>query len=217
MWDDLLGIRCVLCRQGVTGPEADRQLCGICLADLPWLPQSEITPPSRAIARQIAPLAYTGAPRRWVLDSKHDGGLVAARLLGVLLAEALEDAYPPGTDRPAHVVPVPLSWRRLVWRGHNQAVLIAVPVARRLGIALDRRGARRQRHTPLQPGLHAVARRRNVAGAFTSRRRWQGATVAIVDDVVTTGATGTAVAQALLAAGAGAVHLWSPTLAPASR
>lgn len=217
MWDDLLGIRCVLCRRPVTGREADQQLCGICLADLPWLPQPEITPPSRAIARQIAPLAYAGAPRRWVLDSKHEGGLVAARLLGVLLAEALEDAYPLGTDRPSRVVPVPLSWRRLVRRGHNQAVLIAVPVARRLGIGLDRRGARRQRHTPPQPGLRAAARRQNVSGAFASRRCWHGATIAIVDDVVTTGATGAALAQALLAAGAGAVHLWSPTLAPASR
>jgi len=213
MLDELLGTQCVLCRTAVTRRAADRQLCDICFADLPWLVETEITPPP-GIVRQIAPLAYAGPARDWVLDSKHDRGLVAARILGVLLAEALEDAYPHGTERPRYIVPVPLSWRRLVHRGHNQAALIAAPVSRRLGCRLVRRGVRRHRHTPLQPGLDPVARRRNVLGAFASRRRWQGATIAIVDDVVTTGATASALAASLLAAGAGAVHLWSPTLAP---
>jgi len=212
MLDDLLGLRCVLCRTTVTRRAADRQLCDICLADLPWLVQPEITPPA-GIARQIAPLAYAGPPRDWVLDSKRDRGLVAARVLGVLLAEALEDAYPRGTERPGYVVPVPLSWQRLIRRGHNQAALIAAPVGRRLGCRLVRRGVRRCRHTPLQPGLDAATRRRNVLGAFESRRHWHGATVAIVDDVVTTGATAAVLAETLLAAGAGAVHLWSPTIA----
>ncbi|MGE0625958.1 MAG: ComF family protein [Pseudomonadales bacterium] len=216
MWNDLLGFRCVLCRRIVTGRAADRQLCASCLADLPWLVEPEITPPTDLISRQIAPLAYAGAPRTWVLGSKHDGGLVAARILGVLLAEALEDAYPPGTARPSHLIPVPLSRRRLIRRGHNQAVLIAAPVGHRLGCVLVRRGIHRRRHTPFQPGLDPARRRRNVQGAFESRRRWHGETVAIVDDVVTTGATAAALAEALIEAGAGAVHLWSPTLAPAT-
>jgi ComF family protein len=212
MLDDLLGTRCALCHTPVTRRAADRQLCDICLADLPWLVQPEIPPPA-GIVRQISPLAYVGPPRDWVLDCKRDRGLVAARILGVLLAEVLEDAYPRGAERPSHVVPVPLSWQRLVRRGHNQAALIAAPVSRRLGCRLVRRGVRRRRHTRLQPGLDAEARRHNVLGAFESRRCWHGATVAIVDDVVTTGATATALAEGLLAAGAGSVHLWSPTIA----
>lgn len=213
MLDELLGIRCVLCRSPVTGLDADRQLCPICLADLPWLVEPEIKPSSGTITRQVAPLAYVGPPRDWVLEAKHDRGLVAARILGVLLTEALEDAYPPGTQRPRYLVPVPLSWRRLIGRGHNQAALIAAPVARRLGCELVHRGAHRRRHTPLQPGLDPALRRQNVQGAFESRRRWRGATIAIIDDVVTTGATAAALAEVLLDAGAGAVHLWSPTLA----
>ncbi|HEY5646436.1 MAG TPA: hypothetical protein VIS76_10865 [Pseudomonadales bacterium] len=211
----LLGSLCALCRRSVAGQDARRQLCEICFADLPWLPTPEIDPPSAAIARQIAPLGYAGPARDWVLASKHDSGLVAARILGTLLAEALIDAYPPGSNRPAHLIPVPLSLRRLLWRGHNQAALIGAPIARALGMTLCRRGARRRRHTSLQPGLDPAARRQNVTHAFRSLRPWHGAEVAIVDDVVTTGATATALAEALLESGAGAVHLWSPTLAPA--
>jgi ComF family protein len=214
MWEYLTGSLCVLCRQSTSGAYARRQLCRWCLADLPWLDGPDLPcAPDSPIERQIAPLAYEGSARRWVLEAKREGGLVAARVLGTLLADAVEEAYPAGSVRPTHLVPVPLSLRRLLKRGHNQAILIGAPVARRLGIPLHRLAARRRRHTPPQPGLGRSARAANVVGAFESRRRWHGALVAIVDDVVTTGATADALARALLDAGAGAVHLWCATRA----
>ncbi len=213
MWEQILGGLCVLCRQPVFGPDARRQLCRHCLEDLPWLPDPEVQPPAPAIARQIALFRYQDAPREWILQTKRERGLVAARVLGTLLARTLLDAYPNAAERPGHLVPVPLATRRLLFRGHNQATLIGTPVSLRLGIPLHHRAARRRRHTRLQPGLDPAGRARNVAGAFASRRDWNGATVAILDDVVTTGATASALAQALLAAGAAQVHLWSPALA----
>ena len=213
MWEQILGAICVLCRQTIFGPDARRQLCRHCLADLPWLAEPERPPPGPAIARQISLFHYQDAARDWILAAKRERGLVAARVLGTLMAESLLDAYPRGEACPQYLVPVPLSVRRLLHRGHNQATLIGTPVARILGIPLACGAVRRRRHTRLQPGLDAGERARNVAGAFVCRRQWQGATVAIMDDLVTTGATASSLADALLAAGAGAVHLWSPAIA----
>jgi len=213
MWAFLFGALCVLCRQRVSGADAQRrQLCCYCLADLPWLalPEGE---PSRGgpIRRQITPLRYEGAPRGWVLEAKRANGLIAARVLGVLLAETLQDAYPAGVRRPDLLVPVPLSLPRLLRRGHNQAALIGEPVSRMLDIPLDRRVVRRRRHSAIQPGLSQAQRRANVADLFECRRDLAGISVALVDDVVTTGATAEALARVLLEAGAADVHLWCPT------
>lgn len=211
LWRHLLGGLCVLCEQAVLGHHARLQLCPCCLASLPWLdsPERDIA----GIDRTFAPLAYDAAARNWVLQAKHANGLIAARTLGVLLADALEDAYPFPSGRPDRLFPVPLSRRRLRRRGHNQAALLAVPVARRLQIPLDRRGVRRTRHTPLLAGLAPAGRTEAVSGAFRSSLDLTGARVAIIDDVVTTGATARALAAALRTAGAVEVHLWAATLA----
>ena len=211
----LFGSLCVLCRQRVTGALRRLQLCANCLADLPWRDTPEVPTDSvpMPLARQVAPLGYAGAPQRWVLAAKRDTGLVAARVLGSLLAETLLDVYPFAASRPDVIVPVPLSRRRLIGRGHNQAVLIAEPVSRALKIPLDRFSVRRSRHTPIQPGQDPSARAANVRGAFGSRRNFKGRRIAIVDDVVTTGATATTLARTLLDAGASEVHLWCPTSA----
>ena len=104
------------------------------------------------------------------------------------------------------VVPVPLHWRRRLTRGYNQAESIARPLAGRLGLpAAD--PLVRQRATPPQTSLDREARRRNLRAAFALprpaavRRR----TVALIDDVVTTGATLDAAARCLLDGGAAAV------------
>ena len=211
LWRHLLGSLCVLCEQAVSGHHARLQLCPWCLASLPWLTEPEQDVPG--LDRTFAPLAYEAAARNWVLQAKHANGLIAARTLGVLLADALQDAYPFPSGRPDRVIPVPLSNRRLRHRGHNQAVLLAVPVARQLQIPLDRRGARRTRHTPLLADLAPEGRTEAVSGAFTGTSDLTGARVAIIDDVLTTGATAGALADALRAAGAAEVHLWAATVA----
>lgn len=128
--------------------------------------------------------------------------------LGPLLAELLFDVYltgpPAATDL---VVPVPLHPARERTRGFNQSVLLAKPLARRLGLPCLPRVLRRQRPTRPQVDLTGSLRRQNVRGAFdvaSPTAVWERR-VLLVDDVLTTGATVSECAQTLLRAGASAV------------
>jgi ComF family protein len=118
-----------------------------------------------------------------------------ARALGKLLAQSAM-MYAGRVDR---VVPVPLHSRRLRERGFNQSTLLAAPVARALGVALDTGGLRRARMTRDQAGLRKHERLANVDAAFVAPR--QTGRVLLIDDVRTTGATLSAASSALLAAG----------------
>ncbi|MDS0857423.1 phosphoribosyltransferase family protein [Burkholderia pseudomultivorans] len=103
------------------------------------------------------------------------------------------------------VAPVPLSHRRLVARGYNQAWAIARPLARRLGVRADATLLARVTDTAPQSRLDRRARRDNVAAAFAVAGDVAGRHVALVDDVMTSGATLAAAAHALKAAGAARV------------
>lgn len=216
LWHLLVGSVCVLCRESLQWANARRQLCRFCVADLPWLAQSDREDLPLGLSRVIAPLDYTDAPRTWVLQAKRESGLIAARVLGSLLADTVLAAYPFPSQRPDALVPVPLSRRRLMGRGHNQSLLIAAPVSRDLGIPILRYGIRRVRNTIIQPGLDPAARLANVQHAFHIGRPVLGQRLAIIDDVVTTGATASALALVLLDAGAVEVELWSATAARTS-
>jgi ComF family protein len=105
------------------------------------------------------------------------------------------------------IMPVPLSTRRVAERGYNQAACLAKPLAARLGVRYHPFGIERTRDTPSQVGLSGEARRRNVAGAFRALPEVvAGKKVLILDDVMTTGSTMVACAQALLDAGSTAVY-----------
>ncbi len=157
--------------------------------------------------------AYLYAPPldRLVLGLKFGGRLVHARLLGELLAAHL---LREGVPLPELLLPVPLHPRRLRSRGFNQALELARPVAHRLGVPLHAHGCRRLRDTAAQSGLEAAARRRNVRGAFAVTVPVGGRRVALVDDVVTTGATVRELARVLVAAGAERVEVWCVARAP---
>ncbi len=99
---------------------------------------------------------------------------------------------------------VPLHGRRQRERTFNQSCLLARYVARHMGVTLSDAGLYRTRHTETQALLSATARRKNVAGAFAVKPNgWiAGRSVLLVDDIMTTGATVHAVADALKRAGA---------------
>ena len=106
------------------------------------------------------------------------------------------------------VVPMPLHWRRRFERGFNQATLLAAQVARRRGIPVLH-AVRRVRATTTQTGLTNAKRRDNVRGAFrlARGRSLKGLRILLVDDVMTTGATGSACGSVLKRAGAKSVTL----------
>jgi ComF family protein len=122
------------------------------------------------------------------------------------MAEALRER---GEPLPELLIPVPLHRGRLFRRGYNQAQELARHLGRELGIAVEPRAARRLRATPDQIGLGAAARRRNLKNAFSVGPPVAGRRLALLDDVMTTGATLEELARACKAAGATRVEAWA--------
>jgi ComF family protein len=107
------------------------------------------------------------------------------------------------------IVPVPLHLSRLRWRGFNQAVVLAKPLAAQRACPIRPMALERLRPTPPQVGLGGDERRRNVANAFRIRPGWSptGTRVLLVDDIYTTGATVEECAKVLRRGGARAVDI----------
>jgi ComF family protein len=153
-------------------------------------------------AASLVVFAYGGAPATAIARLKYEGrSELAPRLAAALLRVAA-----PLAGRVDVVVPVPLHPKRLAERGFNQSALLAGPVARALGVRHGARVLARTRDTPRQATLDRTARARNVSGAFAVTEDVAGLRVALVDDVLTTGATLDACARALAGAGAASVR-----------
>jgi ComF family protein len=156
-------------------------------------------------ATTLAAFRYGFPLDRLLPRFKFHADLAAGRLVAQLLGDALIAA---AADRPDAVVPLPLHRSRLRERGYDQALELARPLARRLGVPLRADGLRRIRATAAQTGLHAGERRRNLRGAFAVAGAALPPHVALVDDVMTTGATLAEAAGALRAAGVARVDVW---------
>ena len=135
-----------------------------------------------------------------------------AELAGLLATQLLAAVRAAAKPVPQLVLAVPLSAQRLAERGYNQAWELARRVAAALQLPADAQLLQRPLETAHQAELGRRERQRNLRTAFMAdpRRRGelQGRRVALVDDVLTTGATAREATAVLLRAGAAAVDLW---------
>jgi ComF family protein len=203
--DLLFPPRCAACRiRGVTWcPVCDAALVRLQGRLCPWC--GEPRAGASCSACRLAPLPL---PVRSY--ARYTTSLVPALLrlkyrpdprLAALLASWLEGVCRAAGWAPTLVVPVPLAPARLRQRGYNQADLLARLLAERLGCAVSSEGLARIRATRSQVGLGPAERSSNVRGAFQAREtEVRGQVVCLVDDLLTTGATLAACAEALFSA-----------------
>lgn len=175
-------------------PSAASAVCGDCFVK---------PPPLRLV---VAAYRYAFPIDRMVQALKYHGELAVADWFGDALARAV--VRQRSDDAPVDaVIALPLARARQQQRGFNQAHEIARRVAGDLEVRCHA-GLRRQRETAPQASLPWAARARNMRDAFVATQRFDGARIAIVDDVMTTGATLHAAAKALRHAGARSVDAW---------
>lgn len=217
--------QCLCCDAQV---EQDFALCGTCWRDTPFvaglvcdtcgtpLPGHDDGVPvqcddclrvARPWVRGRAALLYDGNARRMILQLKHGDRLDLARPLGDWMARAAAALLVPDMV----VAPVPLHWLRLLKRRANQSALLAARVARVTGLLHMPDLLQRTRATPSQEGKGREARFRNMTDAIRPHPRRisqvQGRPVLLVDDVMTSGATLAAAADALTGAGVASVSV----------
>ena len=216
----LLPPRCVLC--GNRGLE-DMDLCAGCLSDLPRnqsccyrcgehfetaidIPQlcgrCLKQPPN--FDETYAPYLYQGPLPYLIGALKFGNDYKNARLLAHLLAEHIASH----AELPDCLLPVPLHPKRYRERGFNQSLEIARHLANRFSLPLDLHSCIRNRDTGHQISLPAKQRRKNMRRAFTIAKPPAYQHIAIIDDVMTTGATVSSLAGALKKAGVGRVDVW---------
>ncbi|WP_419708267.1 ComF family protein [Pseudomonas sp. NFX224] len=214
---------CLLCDEGADGTTP---ICMACETDLPWLgdhcqccalplPVAGLTcgqclsqPP--AFERVIAPWTYSFPIDSLITRFKHNAKWPFGHLLGELLTQALQHRFEDDLPQPDLLLPVPLATRRLRQRGFNQAAMLARWLSTALHIPCDERSLLRTQDTGAQQTLNAEARKKNLRNAFalTPEASFKGRHLALVDDVLTTGATAQALARLLTDAGAARVDIY---------
>lgn len=186
---------CRLC----LAPTSEREICLACRGDLPWrsAPWTKRLP---YIDGVWVGFQFAYPIRQLIHRTKYGRDIACARFLGELFAESLLRTASIPTS--ATLFPVPLARGRLLKRGFNQAVEISLPIMRSLHLPIDVVSVYKPQARKVQSTLDAVSRHANIRGAFIHRHQLNVDTAVIVDDVLTTGATVSAVARVLKAAGA---------------
>jgi ComF family protein len=202
---------CLPCQEKIariTGPVCDR--CGDLLVNPEALhnqpgallcPDCQTHPPVYQAIRSYG--VFEGPLREAIHRLKYQRDIG----LGEALSKHLIELYNELKWEIDLVMPVPLSAKRAKERGYNQSGLLAHPLAYAVHKPYQPGALQRNRDTLTQVGLSAIKRQQNVQGAFTAHvEKVSGKVVLVIDDVMTTGSTISACAQALRKAGASAVY-----------
>ena len=184
------------CRQcaSTLPPSTSLDLCGKCIQNPPPFDTT------------IALYHYHHPIKQMLAALKFNSQLHYAQLMGQLLLKRIKEGY-QHHKLPACIVPMPIHYRRLRQRGFNQAVEIARPIVKALKIPMALNHCRRIRDTPPQRLTPAKLRQYNVKNAFRVKP-FNIDHIAVIDDVITTGATATELCRQLRASGVKRIDLW---------
>lgn len=192
----ILPHHCPQCAQFLPAAITNPIKCGACLRN---------PPPFNAT---YALFAYEQPIISMIIKLKFQHQLGIAELLGELLAKKAKETWYALHPLPDLLIPIPLHPHRLRERGFNQSLEIAKPASKILGLPIDYQGIKRVKATAAQSGLSAAARKQNIANAFVACRDYTGLTVAILDDVITTGHTIMECSRTLKIHGAKHIDIW---------
>jgi ComF family protein len=186
-------LTCPVCAAPVSNA-LSASICGACLREPP------------AFDAAVAAFQYAFPLNRLIQSYKFNANLALVDFFADALAEKIVASA--AFVKPDLLVALPLASGRLASRGFNQSALIAAKLSRIMHIPVAHTAMLRIRETPPQTGLSRDQRRKNIKGAFDARDDLVGKRVAIIDDVLTTGATLSEAARALKKAGAIHVDAW---------
>lgn len=205
---DNRAVVCMACEQSLTKsadasgcrqcglPSNNNATCGQCLSHPPHFDAT------------LAAFEYRFPLDRLVQSFKFHADLKLVDFFVESMRARIAVANPAFHPPPDLLVALPLANGRLKERGFNQSALLADGLARRIGVPTAHGAMLRIRDTPPQSGLAREARIKNVRGAFDCVGALSGKHVAIIDDVMTTGATLSEAARVLKLAGASRVDAW---------
>jgi len=194
---------CALCTTPLDGVKA---VCTPCLeALLPtglgsWLEEAAV---GEGLDEVWSAFWYDEAMQTLIHLLKYNGHRRVGGRLSEAVFHQLEGEVP--WDRFHTLVPVPLHRTRRRERGYNQSAVLARTLGELSDLPVSKRLVLRHRWTQSQTGLSVQERRTNVGGSFRATGPGDGRKVLLVDDILTTGATASACAQALKAVGFGEV------------
>lgn len=197
----VLGAHCQRCALPFTPSDrANEQHCGQCLRK----------PPS--FQRVIAPWRYQSLLARLIHRFKYRRQRSIGKLLGQLLSHHLAYAY-ANQPFPDQIIATPMHWLRQWQRSFNASEQLTQQLSTTMNIPMG--PSVRRRFGKTQQSLDASTRKRNIKGVFKIKKRLNDLHVAIIDDVMTTGATANELSHTLIAAGAVTVDVWCLARTPA--
>jgi ComF family protein len=198
----------------------DQALCAACWQDLPWLPQPRcprcaLPAPSAGVCgaclKHPPQFDATWAALRYdfpVAELLHAYKYRGQANLAHAFAAMSQRCAAQGAHKLDVLVPLPVTLARMRERGFNQAAELAKQLGLTLGVSVALSALRKTRDTRPQIELPWEERRANVRGAFACDSGVAGLNVALIDDVMTTGASADAASAALKRAGAKSVVAW---------